>query len=104
MIFFIYDDDDGSLPEGRFIGLYATWGWDEWGGFLLPSSQTIMGEWLVQGRCAVSWGRFEPVTLQLQGTEHSATPPHPSWLNILKIDPINGDMAYEANAAATGGW
>jgi len=20
------DDDDGSLPEGRFIGFYATWG------------------------------------------------------------------------------
>jgi len=20
------DDDDGSLPEGRFIGFYTTWG------------------------------------------------------------------------------
>jgi len=39
-------DDDGSLHESRFIGFYATWGWDEWGGFLLPSSQTIMGEQL----------------------------------------------------------
>jgi len=34
----------------KFIGFYATWGWDEWGGFPLPSSQTIMGEQLVQGR------------------------------------------------------
>jgi len=48
------DDDDGSLPEGRSIGFYATWGWDEWGGFPLPSSQTIMGKQLVQGRYAVA--------------------------------------------------
>jgi len=43
-------DTDGSLPDDRFIGFYATWGWDEWGGFRLPSSQTIMGEQLAQGR------------------------------------------------------
>ena len=49
-----------------------------WGGFPLPSSQTIMGEQLVQGRYAVDWGRFEPVTLRLQGTEHTPTPPRPA--------------------------
>ena len=26
------DDDDDSLPEGRFIGFYATWGCDECSG------------------------------------------------------------------------
>ena len=51
-------DDDGSLPEGRFMGFYATRGWDEWGGFPLPSSQTIMGKQLVQGRYAVVRGGF----------------------------------------------
>jgi len=32
------------------IGFYATWGWNEWGVFLLPSSQTqsIIGEQLVR--------------------------------------------------------
>jgi len=35
------DDDDDFLPESRFIGFYATWWWDKWGGFRLPSSQTI---------------------------------------------------------------
>jgi len=31
-----------SLPECRSIHwLYATQGWDEWGGFLMPSSKTI---------------------------------------------------------------
>jgi len=49
------DDDDGSLSEGRFIGFYATRGWDEWGGFPLPSSQTIIGEQLVQDCYAVAW-------------------------------------------------
>jgi len=48
-------DDDGSLPEGLFIGFYATLGWDEWDGFPLPSSQAIMGEQLVQGHYAVAW-------------------------------------------------
>jgi len=67
----------GSLPEGRFFGFYATWEWDEWGGFPLSSSQTIMGEQLVQGRYAVAWGIFEPATFQLQGTEHTPTPLRP---------------------------
>jgi len=49
------DDGDGSLPKGRFIGFYVTWGWDEWGGFPLPSSHTIMGEQLVHGRL---WSRI----------------------------------------------
>jgi len=49
------DDYDGSLPEGRFIGFYATWGWTEWGGFPLPSSQTIMDEQLVQDRYPMAW-------------------------------------------------
>ena len=71
------DDNDGSLPEGRFIGCYATWGWDEWGGFPLRSSQTIMGEQLVQGCYAEAWGRFEPATFQLQSTENTPTPPCP---------------------------
>ena len=31
------DDDIDSQPEDRFIGFYATWGWDEWGGFSLPT-------------------------------------------------------------------
>ena len=69
-----YDDDDaGSPPKGRFIGFYATWGWDEWGGFPLPYSQTIMGDQLVQGRYAVAWGRFEPSVAR-----HKTTPPHPT--------------------------
>ena len=38
------DNDDGSPPEGRFIGFYVTWVWDESDGFSLPSLQTIMGE------------------------------------------------------------
>ena len=67
--------DDGSLPVGRFIGFYATWGWDEWGGFPLPSSQTNTGEQLFQGRYAVAWGRFEPATFGLQGTELTPTLP-----------------------------
>jgi len=49
------DDDDGSMPEGKFIGSYATWGWDEWRGFPLPSSHTIMAEQLVQVRYTVDW-------------------------------------------------
>ena len=63
------------LAKDRFIGFYATWGWDEWGGFPFPSSQTIMGEQLVQGRHAAAWGtcRFEHVIVQFQGTEHTAT-------------------------------
>jgi len=65
---YILCDDGSALPEGRFFGFYATWKWDEWDGFPLPSSQTIMGEQLVQGRYAVAWGRFEPATLRLQGT------------------------------------
>ena len=48
-----------------------------WGGFPLPSSQTVMGEQLVQGCYAVAWGRFKPATLRVQGTEHTPTPPHP---------------------------
>ena len=49
-------------------------------GFALPSSQTIiiMSEQLVQGRYTVAWGRFEPVTSRLQGTEHTTTPPRPN--------------------------
>ena len=47
------------LKAGSLV-FYATWGWDEWGGLPLPSSQTIMGEQLVQGWYAVAWGRFEP--------------------------------------------
>jgi len=49
-----------TVPKGRFIGFYATQGWDEWDGFLLPFSQTIMGELLFQGRYAVAWGQFDP--------------------------------------------
>jgi len=26
MLMLLMTDDDGSLPEGRFIGFYATWG------------------------------------------------------------------------------
>jgi len=29
-----------------------------------------------QGRYAVAWGRFEPATLRLHGTEHTATTLH----------------------------
>ena len=29
-----------------------------------------------QGCYAVAWGRFEPATLRLHGTEHTAIPPH----------------------------
>ena len=43
------DYDDGSLPEGRFIGFYATRGWDGWGGLPL----TIMSKQFVQGLYAV---------------------------------------------------
>ena len=64
-----------SLPEGRSIGYYTTWGRDKQGGFPLPSSQTIMCEQLVQGCYAVAGGRFEPATFRLQGTEHIATAP-----------------------------
>jgi len=46
---------------------------------MLPSSQTIMGEQLVQGRYTVALGRFKPVILRLQGTEHTATPLHPMY-------------------------
>ena len=53
-------------------------GWDERGGFPLASSQTIMGEQLVQGRYAVAWGRFEPATLRIQGAEHTPTPLRPT--------------------------
>ena len=77
------DDDDGSLPEDRLIGFYATWGWDEWGGFPLPSSQTIMGEQLVQGCYAVAWSRFEPATFRLQGAEHTPMRPHPININYI---------------------
>ena len=65
------DDDDGSLPGGRFIGFYTIRGWDESGGFPLPSSQTIMGEQLIQGHYSVAWGMFEPATLLLQDAEHT---------------------------------
>ena len=70
------ENDDGSLPDGRFIGFYATRWWDEWDGLPLPISQPIMDEQLVQGRYAVAWGRFKPATLRLQGTEHHRVP---SW-------------------------
>jgi len=60
---YIYDTD-GYLLDNRFIGFHATWGWDEWDCFPLPSSQII-----VQGRYTVAWGTFEPETLRLQGTE-----------------------------------
>ena len=62
---------------------YAIWGWDEWGGFPLPSSQTIMGEQLVQGRYTVAWGRFEPATFWLKGTEHIPTPPRPMLCDYI---------------------
>ena len=64
---------------------YATWWWDEWGGFPLPSSQTVMGEQLVQGRYAVAWGRFKPATFRLQGTEHTTTPPRPIIVVVVLI-------------------
>ena len=64
-------------PKPGSFGFYATWGWGEWGGFPLTSSQTIIAEQLVQGRYALSRDRFEPATLRLQGTEHTLTPPHP---------------------------
>ena len=85
------DDDDGSLRKGRFIGIvHTTWGWDEWDGFPLPSSQTIMAEQLVQGRYAVAWGRFEPATLRLQGAEHTPTPLRP----ILYAMPVCHGISY----------
>ena len=56
---------------------------DEGDGFLLSSSQAIMGVELGQGRYAVAGGRFEPATFGLQGTEHTPTPPLPS-LKIMK--------------------
>ena len=59
----------------------ATQGRDEWGGFPLPSSQTITGLQLVQGSYAVARGRFKPAALRLQGTEHTTitniSPPCP---------------------------
>ena len=64
-------------PKAGSLAFYAIWEWDEWGGFPLPSSQTIMGEQLVQGHYAVAWGRFEPANFRLQGTEHTPTPLHP---------------------------
>ena len=82
-------NDNGSLTEGRVIGFYATWGWDEWGSFPLPSSQTIIGEQLVQGSYAMAWGRFEPATFRLQGTEHAIGPtptqPRPICIAITLI-------------------
>jgi len=54
---------DDNLHEGRFIGFYATQGWDEWDGFPLPSLHTIMGEQLVQGCYIVTWGRVELATV-----------------------------------------
>ena len=50
------------------------------GGFPLPSSQTIMGEQLVQGRYAVA---RDTATLQLQGAEHTPTPSRPTILLLL---------------------
>ena len=70
------DDDDDDLPERRYIGFYTTRVLDEGGDVPLPSLQTIIDEQLVQGRCAVAWGRFDFVNLWLQGTEHTTTPPH----------------------------
>ena len=40
-------DDEGSRSEGRFIGFYTTLGWEKWGRFPLPSSQTITDEQFV---------------------------------------------------------
>lgn len=38
-----------------------------------------MGEQRVQGPYAVTWGKSEPVILQLEGTGHTFTPPHPTF-------------------------
>ena len=76
------DFADGSLSEGRFVSFYATQGWVEWYAFPLPSLQTIMGEQLLQGCYTAARDRFEPVTLQLQGTDHTATPLHSIILAI----------------------
>ena len=40
-----------------------------------------MGEQLPLGRYAVTLHSFEPATLRLQGTEHTATPSRPSKLS-----------------------
>ena len=51
--------------------------WGEWGGFQVPPHrQYYEGATCprCQGCCAVAWGRFEPVTLGLQCTEHTTTP------------------------------
>src|SRR6218665_1199201 len=44
-----------------------------------------MGEQLVQGRYAVAWGRLEPATFRLQGTEHTSTSPRPIIIFIINI-------------------
>ena len=66
------DDDDGSLPEGSFIGVMPPG--DEMSEVVSHCLPHRLGEQLVQGRYAVAWGRFEPATLRLQATEHIPTP------------------------------
>ena len=39
------------------------------------------GEQLVQGRYAVTRGRFEPATFRLQGTEHTPSPLRPTYIH-----------------------
>lgn len=47
---------------------------DETGGFLLPSSQTVMDKQLAKGCYTEAWVRFEPTSCQLQGKIRTATP------------------------------
>ena len=69
-----------SLPKDRSFKPHR--GDKSWGGFPLPSSssQTIIGKQLVQGRYTMAWSKFEPATLQSQGTEHTSTP-HCTYVN-----------------------
>jgi len=82
--------DDGSLPEGRFIGFYPTWGWDERGSFLLPYSQKIMGEQLVQGCYAVAWGRYRTCDppIARHTTYPYTTASHTIWSHNSKVQNI----------------
>ena len=75
---------------------YATWGWDEWGGFPLPSSQTIMGKQLVQGRYAAAQVEFHPVTHRSQAPNIHC-PPRPNHA-IPRFTSLNVHFDWESNA------
>ena len=59
----------------------------------MPSSQTIMGAQLIQGRYAVAWVRFESATLRFQGTEPTPTPPYS--INIVHKFNKNTNSNYD---------